>query len=236
MPRSSPSPARSARPRPRRRSSSRSPPTARRMLPPPPTTITGACRCRSPACRRAPNTRVFEIGMNHAGEITPLTKLVRPHVAIVTSIAPVHLEFFGSLEKIAEAKAEIFLGLEPGGAAVINRDSRQYAQLAGAAAAAGVARIVSFGANAKADARLDAAFAAGRMLDRRRRASSARPSPTSSARPACTWCSIRLAVLAAAALRRRRSRARRAGAQRAEAGQRPRHPRRPCACPAAARC
>ena len=97
---------------------------------------------------------VFEIGMNHAGEITPLTQLVRPHVAIVTSIAPVHLQFFGSLKKIAEAKAEIFLGLEPGGAAVINRDSRQYAQLARAAESAGVARIVSFGANAKADARL----------------------------------------------------------------------------------
>jgi UDP-N-acetylmuramoyl-tripeptide--D-alanyl-D-alanine ligase len=97
---------------------------------------------------------VFEIGMNHAGEITPLTKLVRPHVAIVTSIAPVHLEYFGSLEKIADAKAEIFAGLEPGGAAVINRDIRQYAQLAKAAAAAGVSRIVSFGANAKADARV----------------------------------------------------------------------------------
>ena len=57
---------------------------------------------------------VFEIGMNHAGEITPLTKLVRPHVAIVTSIAPVHLEYFGTLKKIADAKAEIFLGVEPG--------------------------------------------------------------------------------------------------------------------------
>ena len=97
---------------------------------------------------------VFEIGMNHAGEITPLTKLVRPHVAIVTTIAPVHLEFFGSLKKIADAKAEIFFGIEPGGAAVLNRDNRQYAQLAAAAKAAGVARIVSFGENAKADARL----------------------------------------------------------------------------------
>ena len=48
--------------------------------------------------------------MNHAGEITPLTQLVRPHVAIVTTIAPVHLEFFGSLEAIADAKAEIFSG------------------------------------------------------------------------------------------------------------------------------
>jgi UDP-N-acetylmuramoyl-tripeptide--D-alanyl-D-alanine ligase len=97
---------------------------------------------------------VFEIGMNHAGEITPLTKLVRPHVAIVTGIAPVHLEYFGTLAKIADAKAEIFLGLKPGGAAVLNRDGAQYARLAKAAKAAGVTRIVSFGEHAKADARL----------------------------------------------------------------------------------
>ena len=65
-----------------------------------------------------------EIGMNHAGEIEPLSRLARPHVAIITTIAPVHLEFFGTLTKIADAKAEIFFGLEPGGAAVINRDNR----------------------------------------------------------------------------------------------------------------
>ena len=105
-------------------------------------------------CPASAKHAVFEIGMSHAGEITPLTKLVRPHVAIVTAIAPVHLEFFGSLKKIADAKAEIFVGIEPGGAAVINRDNRQYAQLVKAAEAAGVKRIVSFGANAKADARL----------------------------------------------------------------------------------
>src|SRR5690606_32446072 len=87
---------------------------------------------------------VFEIGMNHAGEITPLTRMVRPHVAIVTTVEPVHLEFFGSLEKIADAKAEIFVGLESGGVAVLNRDNPQYARLAAAARAAG-ARIVSFG-------------------------------------------------------------------------------------------
>ena len=105
-------------------------------------------------CPASVKYAVFEIGMNHAGEITPLTKLVRPHVAIVTAIAPVHLEYFGSLKKIADAKAEIFDGLEPGGAAVLNRDNRQYTQLARAAEAAGVKRIVSFGASAKADARL----------------------------------------------------------------------------------
>ena len=105
-------------------------------------------------CPAGAKYAVFEIGMNHAGEITPLTKLVRPHVAIVTTIAPVHLEFFGTLDKIADAKAEIFLGVEPGGAAVLNRDNAQYARLEAAAKAAGVARIVSFGEHAKADARL----------------------------------------------------------------------------------
>ena len=105
-------------------------------------------------CPASAKYAVFEIGMNHAGEITPLTKLVRPHVAIVTAIEPVHLQYFGSLEKIADAKAEIFAGIEPGGAAVLNRDNGQYARLEAAAKAAGVARIVSFGEHAKADARL----------------------------------------------------------------------------------
>ena len=61
---------------------------------------------------------VFEIGMNHAGEITPLVAMVRPHVALITTIAPVHIEHLGSLEAIAEAKAEIFSGVEPGGTIV----------------------------------------------------------------------------------------------------------------------
>jgi UDP-N-acetylmuramoyl-tripeptide--D-alanyl-D-alanine ligase len=97
---------------------------------------------------------VFEIGMNHAGEITPLTKLVRPHVAVVTAIEPVHLEYFGSLANIAKAKAEIFSGVESGGAAVLNRDNAQYLRLRRAASAAGVARIVTFGEHGRADARL----------------------------------------------------------------------------------
>jgi UDP-N-acetylmuramoyl-tripeptide--D-alanyl-D-alanine ligase len=105
-------------------------------------------------CPAAAKYAVFEIGMNHAGEITPLTKLVRPHVAIITAIEPVHLEYFGSLEKIADAKAEIFSGIEPGGSAVLNRDNVHYARLAGAAKAAGVARIVSFGEHKQAEARL----------------------------------------------------------------------------------
>jgi UDP-N-acetylmuramoyl-tripeptide--D-alanyl-D-alanine ligase len=97
---------------------------------------------------------VFEIGMNHAGEITPLTKLARPHVAIITAIEAVHLEYFGTLDKIADAKAEIFCGLEPDGAAVLNRDNGQYRRLADAAREAHVKRIVSFGEEAQADARL----------------------------------------------------------------------------------
>jgi UDP-N-acetylmuramoyl-tripeptide--D-alanyl-D-alanine ligase len=97
---------------------------------------------------------VFEIGMNHAGEITPLTRLVRPDVAIVTTIAPVHLEFFKSVEAIADAKAEIFLGVVPGGAAVLNRDNAQFARLKRSAAKAGVERVVGFGEHAKAEARL----------------------------------------------------------------------------------
>lgn len=97
---------------------------------------------------------VLEMGMNHAGEIEPLSRLARPHIAVITTIAPVHLEFFASLAQIADAKAEIFLGVEPPGAAVINRDIAQFAQLKRRAKQAGVARIVSFGEHADADARL----------------------------------------------------------------------------------
>jgi UDP-N-acetylmuramoyl-tripeptide--D-alanyl-D-alanine ligase len=104
-------------------------------------------------CPASARFAVFEMGMNHAGEIEPLSRLVRPDVAIVTTIAPVHLEHLGSIEAIADAKAEIFQGLVPGGAAVINRDIPQYGRLAKAAEAAG-ARLVSFGEHAKADARL----------------------------------------------------------------------------------
>jgi UDP-N-acetylmuramoyl-tripeptide--D-alanyl-D-alanine ligase len=93
---------------------------------------------------------VLEIGMNHAGEITPLTKMVRPHVAIITTVEPVHLAYFPSVEAIAEAKAEIFSGLEPGGTAVINRDNRYYDLLEKRAREAG-AKIVTFGLHHDAD-------------------------------------------------------------------------------------
>src|SRR5262249_35248287 len=101
------------------------------------------------------NTRfgVFEAGMNHSGEIDALTSLIRPHIAIITTVAPVHLGFFHSVEEIADAKAEIFRGLERGGAAIINRDSPYYERLKGHALKAG-AKIVGFGEAASAEARL----------------------------------------------------------------------------------
>ena len=96
---------------------------------------------------------IFEIGMNHANEITPLSKMVRPHVALITTVEPVHLGHFDSVEAIADAKAEIFTGLEPGGVAVLNRDNPYFGRLADAAEARG-ARIVSFGEHESAQTRL----------------------------------------------------------------------------------
>jgi UDP-N-acetylmuramoyl-tripeptide--D-alanyl-D-alanine ligase len=105
-------------------------------------------------CPATARFAVFEIGMNHAGEIEPLVKMVRPHVAIITTVEPVHLEFFSGVEAIADAKAEIFEGVEPGGAVVVNRDNAQFARLARRARSCGISRIVSFGENKKAEARL----------------------------------------------------------------------------------
>jgi UDP-N-acetylmuramoyl-tripeptide--D-alanyl-D-alanine ligase len=96
---------------------------------------------------------IFEMGMNHAGEIAGLTTQVRPHVALITTIAPAHIEMFGSEEAIADAKAEIFLGLEPGGVAVIPADSPHFERLRVAARAHG-ADVVSFGRAAHSDVRL----------------------------------------------------------------------------------
>ncbi|MBN9058924.1 MAG: UDP-N-acetylmuramoylalanyl-D-glutamyl-2,6-diaminopimelate--D-alanyl-D-alanine ligase, partial [Rhizobiales bacterium] len=100
---------------------------------------------------------VFEIGMNHAGEITPLVAQVRPHVAIITNIEAVHLEFFpDGVDGIARAKAEIFSGVEPGGAAILNGDSPQFERLALLAMDAGIDNVLSFGTGRDADARLEA--------------------------------------------------------------------------------
>lgn len=96
---------------------------------------------------------VFEMGMNHAGELAALTRMVRPHVAIVTTIAPAHIGHFAGEEDIADAKGEIFEGLEPGGIAIIPADSRHRERLR-AKAAQHAARVVSFGIAADADVRL----------------------------------------------------------------------------------
>ncbi len=104
---------------------------------------------------------VFEMGMNHAGEIAALTAQVRPHVAVITTIAPAHIEMLGSEEAIADAKAEIFGGLEPGGVAIIPADTPHYARLK-AAAKSCTETVVSFGRAAHADIRLlDAVTAPG---------------------------------------------------------------------------
>ena len=105
-------------------------------------------------CPASVRFAVFEIGMNHAGEIDALVRMVRPHVAIITTVEPVHLEFFAGIEAIADAKAEIFTGVEPGGAVVLNRDNSQFARLQRHAKKLGISRIVSFGADKNSDARL----------------------------------------------------------------------------------
>ena len=96
---------------------------------------------------------VFELGMNRPGEIAALSQLARPHVAIITTIEPVHTEFFESVADIADAKAEIFAGMS-GGIAVLHRDNAYFPWLADAAERAGVARIIGFGAHPEATARL----------------------------------------------------------------------------------
>jgi UDP-N-acetylmuramoyl-tripeptide--D-alanyl-D-alanine ligase len=97
---------------------------------------------------------VLELGMNHAGEIAQLTALVRPDIAIVTTVEAVHLEFFASTREIAEAKAEIFIGVVPGGIALLPRDNPYYDLLRERAEQAGVKRFASFGTHIEADARL----------------------------------------------------------------------------------
>ncbi len=108
---------------------------------------------------------VFEVGMNHPGEIIPLTKLVRPHVAIITTVASVHLEFFATEEQIAKAKAEIFSGLEPGGTAILNRDNPHFEFLKKCASDSGVEHIITFGSHHEADAKLESLTPDGNASD-----------------------------------------------------------------------
>ncbi len=96
---------------------------------------------------------VFEIGMNHLGEITPLTQMVRPHIAIVTTVAPAHLGNFKDESEIAKAKSEIFEGLLPSGAALINRDNPWFELLSSRAAELG-AKVFGFGEHPDSQIRL----------------------------------------------------------------------------------
>ena len=96
---------------------------------------------------------IFEMGMNHAGEMRALSKIVRPDVAIITTIAPAHIEFFKDESGIADAKAEIFEGMAEGGTAILPADSPHYARLR-AAAEKYTGNIMSFGFNADADVRV----------------------------------------------------------------------------------
>jgi UDP-N-acetylmuramoyl-tripeptide--D-alanyl-D-alanine ligase len=96
---------------------------------------------------------VFEIGMNHRGEILPLTQLVKPHAALVTTIAPAHVENLGSLETVADEKGDIYAGLEPGGSAIVPADAPHADRLIAAAERNG-ANLVRFGRGAECEARL----------------------------------------------------------------------------------
>jgi UDP-N-acetylmuramoyl-tripeptide--D-alanyl-D-alanine ligase len=97
---------------------------------------------------------VFEIGMNHAGEISPLVQLVRPHVAIITNVERAHTEFFPSVEAVADAKAEICDGIVEGGTVALNRDNPHFDHLQRAARERGIENILSFGTDSSANARM----------------------------------------------------------------------------------
>ena len=139
---------------------------------------------------------VFEMGMNHEGELRALTRLVRPHVAIVTTIAPAHIEYFGTEEKIADAKAEIFEGLTGEAVAILPYDSPHVARLYNVATRH-ARQVVSFGFGAGADVRvIDDMPAAGGGSLVTAQLREARLSFTV-AMPGRHWISNALAVLAA---------------------------------------
>lgn len=98
---------------------------------------------------------ILEVGMNHPGEITPLAKLVEPFAALITTVEAVHMAFFNSVEEIADAKGEIFDGLQKGGVAILNRDNPHFERLRARAEASGAGRIISFGEHEAADAHLE---------------------------------------------------------------------------------
>jgi UDP-N-acetylmuramoyl-tripeptide--D-alanyl-D-alanine ligase len=97
---------------------------------------------------------VFEIGMNHPGEIEPLARQVEAHVGVITNVGPVHIGYMGSEEAIADEKGTLFAGMAEDAVAVLNRDSAHYDRLAGHARRFGVSRVVGFGRSEAAEARL----------------------------------------------------------------------------------
>jgi UDP-N-acetylmuramoyl-tripeptide--D-alanyl-D-alanine ligase len=97
---------------------------------------------------------VFEIGMNHPGEIEPLARQVEAHVGVITNVEAAHIGHMGSEEAIADEKACLFAGMRPEAVAVLNRDNRHYERLVQHARAFGVTKIVGFGRHAAAEARL----------------------------------------------------------------------------------
>jgi UDP-N-acetylmuramoyl-tripeptide--D-alanyl-D-alanine ligase len=97
---------------------------------------------------------VFELGMNHANEITPLSKLVKPQVSIITTVEAAHIEFFPSVAEIADAKAEIMDGMDASGTVILPRDNPHYDRLVAHAKRRGIGHVISFGADASADVRL----------------------------------------------------------------------------------
>ena len=96
---------------------------------------------------------IFEVGMNHSGEIRPLTKIIRPHTAVITCVETAHIGNFKGIEQIAEAKSEILEGLAPGGTAILNRDTNCYNILETAACSA-KANIITFGESAACDIKM----------------------------------------------------------------------------------
>ena len=97
---------------------------------------------------------IFEIGMSHPGEISPLSKMVLPNITIITNVEPAHTENFDSLELVAEAKAEIFDGLEKNGIAILNTDNKFFSILKARSKAVGVKNLLTFGSTNDADTRL----------------------------------------------------------------------------------
>ncbi len=97
---------------------------------------------------------VFEMGMNHPGELSFLTRVARPDIAVITNVEAVHLEFFPDIEGIADAKAEIIEGLNKDGTLILNRDNRFYDRLVAKAQEQGIRHVVTFGTHAQAQCRL----------------------------------------------------------------------------------